>query len=283
MRTLILRLAIAPLFAVLWTEGSAQEALPHYLRDRGTGIPSSMFGTYIRKGELRVYPFYEYYRDNDIEYKPAELGHGLERDFRGRFRAHEGLIFVGYGFTDWLAVEVEAAVIEATLWKSPNDPSTLPPRLHESGLGDVESQLRWRWGSENPGRPEWFGFFETVFPLRKGKVLIGTQNWELKLGTGLIKGFSWGTLTLRTALAYDDAERTAEVGEYAVEYLKRLSDRLRVVALIEGEQDEVDLITELQVHLSPRVFVKLNNGLGLTSKATGFAPEVGVMLSFSPE
>jgi hypothetical protein len=33
---------------------------PTYLEDRGTGIPTSMFGTYVRRGELLVYPFFEY-------------------------------------------------------------------------------------------------------------------------------------------------------------------------------------------------------------------------------
>jgi hypothetical protein len=28
------------------------------------------------------------------------------------------------------------------------------------------------------------------------------------------------------------------------------------------------------------VYLKLNNGIGLTSKAPGWAPEVGVMISF---
>lgn len=39
------------------------EDLPFYLKDRGTGIPTSMFGTYVRKEEVLVYPFYEYYYD----------------------------------------------------------------------------------------------------------------------------------------------------------------------------------------------------------------------------
>ena len=34
-------------------------------RDRGTGQPTSMFGTYVRRRELLVYPFFEYYLDND--------------------------------------------------------------------------------------------------------------------------------------------------------------------------------------------------------------------------
>ena len=74
-----------------------------------------MFGTYVRRGELLVYPFFEYYRDRNLEYKPVQLGYGLDQDFRGKYRASEGLLFTAYGLTDWLAVELEAAVIKATL------------------------------------------------------------------------------------------------------------------------------------------------------------------------
>ena len=35
--------------------------LPEYLKDRGTGVALSMFGSYARRGELIVYPYWEYY------------------------------------------------------------------------------------------------------------------------------------------------------------------------------------------------------------------------------
>lgn len=259
----------------------AQEGdLPIYLRDRGTGLPTSMFGTYIRKGELLVYPFFEYYHDNDLEYKPAELGYGLDQDFRGRYRASEGLIFISYGLTDWLAVELEAAVISATLEKSANDPSPTPARIKESGLGDVEGQLRFRWMRENDRRPELFGAFEVVAPTQGDRVLIGTPDWEFKAGVGLTKGFRWGTVTLRTEGEYSVEEDKLELGEFAVEYLKRLSPSWRVYLGIEGTQDEVELITEAQWHVTDFVFFKFNNAFGITSKATDWAPELGVMFSF---
>src|SRR6266571_4685010 len=74
----------------------AQE-LPLRLRDRGTGVRTSLLGTYVRQGELLFYPFFEYYWDADREYKPSELGYGLFRDFRGRYRASEGILFLSYG------------------------------------------------------------------------------------------------------------------------------------------------------------------------------------------
>ena len=68
-----------------------------------------------------------------------------------------------------------------------------------------------------------------------------------------------------------------ELGEYAVEYLKRVSRSWRLYAGLEGTQDELELILEAQWHLGANVYVKLNSAFGLTSKATDWAPEVGIM------
>lgn len=260
--------------------GAQQDTLPRYLRDRGTGIPTSMFATYIQRGQLLIYPFFEYYVDNNVEYKPAELGYGLDQDFRGKFRASEGLIFLGYGLTDWLALEFEAAVITARLEKSPSDPSTMPASIEESGLGDVEGQVRARWMRETERRPELFSYFEWVAPTQRRNVLIGTPDWEFKAGVGLIRGFSFGTMALRLAGEYSQAESKLELGEYALEYIRRLSRFWRVYLGVEGNQDEVELITDVQWHVADFAFVRLNNGFGITSKATDWAPEVGVMFTF---
>ena len=107
MKAKMLVVAMLMITAILLHPGMSfsQEELPVYLRDRGTGIPVSMFGTYIRKGELLIYPFYEYIYDNNVEYEPFEFGLVSKQEFRGRFRADEGLIFIGYGVSDRLALE----------------------------------------------------------------------------------------------------------------------------------------------------------------------------------
>lgn len=259
------------------SSGPDVDQLPTHLKDRGTGVPTSMFGTYVNKGEVLIYPFFEYYRDNDMEYSPQELGFTLDQDFRGRYRASEGLIFLGYGLSENISVEVEVAVIDATLHKSSKDPTDLPDKISESGLGDVQTQLNWSWLRETEKRPEFFSYFEVVFPSTDEFSLIGTTDWEFKAGTGLIRGFEWGTTTFRAAMEYDGAENKAEVGEIALDYLKRLSQSWRVYAGVEGVQDEWELITEAQWHISGNAFVKLNSAFGITSKATDWAPEVGVM------
>lgn len=251
------------------------------LNDRGPGVPTSMFGTYVRKGELLVYPFYEYYRDKDLEYAPEEFGVPGDVDYRARYRAYEGLVFVGYGITTDLAVEFEVAAIRAVFEKSPLDESTVPSRIEESGLGDLEGQIRWRFRRETTRRPELFSYVEVVVPHGRDESLIGTPDWEVKAGIGVVRGYSWGTLTARAAVEFAAASTSQfDLGEYALEYLKRLSPAWRVYIGVEGASDELSLITEAQWHFNDRVFLRLNSGLGLTSKATDWAPEIGVVFSF---
>jgi hypothetical protein len=149
----------------------------------------------------------------------------------------------------------------------------------QAGLGDVEGQLRWRWAAESRSRPEIFSYFETVFPLQKDRKLIGTPAWEFKLGTGVVRGLSWGTLTLRLAAEYDGTEGTIEAGEFAIEYLKRVSRSARVYLGVEGSQDEIEAIPEVQWSVRPNVTLKLNSAFGVTSKATDWAPEIGALVS----
>jgi hypothetical protein len=274
------RIRIVPCIALAMSFPAAAYAQLDRSRDRGPGVPVSMFATFIERGQLLVYPFLELYRDRNAEYSPAELGYGLDVDFRGKYRATEGLIFIAYGISDRLAIEFEAAVIDARLDTAPEDPTLVPARIEESGLGDVEGQLRWRWTRETDKRPEFFSYFETVFPLQRTRQLTGTRDWEFKLGTGLIRGFTWGTVSVRLAAEYDAAEQVVEAGEFALEYIKRVSPSLRIYAGVEGAQDEIEFIPEVQWSLRHNVVLKLNSAVGITSKATDWAPEVGVLFSF---
>ena len=251
---------------------------PFYLKDRGPGTPTSMFGTYIGKAEWVIYPFFEYYLDRNFEYSPNEFSFALDKDFRGKYRAAEGLMFIGYGLTDRLVFEAEAAIIRASLEKSPDDLSGMPDKLTESGLGDVQVQLDWMWSKETENRPGFFSFAEVVFSHHKTKPLIGTPELETKAGIGLIRGFRWGTITLRAA--FEQAGGSVSFGEYAIEYYKRLSPSFCFYAGFEGAQDELTFIAEIQWWLSDTVRFKINNGFGVTSKATGWAPEIGLMISF---
>jgi hypothetical protein len=258
----------------------AQQQEPSYLRDRGTGIASSMFGTFIAKGEVVIYPYWEYYRDHDHEYKPAELGYGLDQDFRGRYRESEYLFFLAYGVSDFLAVQTEIATTTATLNKSPSDPSTMPARIHESGLSSFETQFRWRGWRETETRPELWGYVDIVYPLNKQARIIGSDGWDIESGVGLTRGFSWGTVTARYAILYESTEATHFTpGEFGIEYLKRLSPHWRVFFAVAGQGDEVSAITEAQWHLTPKAFIRFSQEIGLTSKATDWEPQLGVLFT----
>ncbi|MBI1799815.1 MAG: hypothetical protein HYR73_09040 [Candidatus Eisenbacteria bacterium] len=277
---------LAAIAAVLFIALVAQQVRaadesPAWYRDREDGTSTSLPGTYVQSHQLLVYPFYEYTINQDQEYKPSELGYGLESDFRARRTDHEALIFLSYGFTDRIAVEFESALhATATQHKAADDPSGMPGQLSESGFGDTQAELRWRWAKETAQRPEFFSYFEVVFPLQKNRVLIGTQDWELDQAFGLIKGTKCGTFSARVSTSYSGADGQVVFGEYAVEYLKRASPLWRWVLTLEGEQDEIAFIGEAQIHLRPNLFIKLNNGFGLTNKAPEMAPEVGVVFSF---
>ena len=274
--TLLVALAAVPIAA----SGQGQ-TLPPYLRDRGTGVRMSMLGTYVRDGELLIYPFFEWYADHNLEYKPSELGYGLNRDYRGRFRASEGILYFAYGISPDLAVEFESAVITAELRKDATDSATVPQRIRESGLGDVEGQIRWRVQRENEHRPEIYTFFETVFPLQRTRHIIGTQDWEFSAGFGLTRGFSWGTMTFRASAEYAREARQIDAGEYAIEYMRQLSPSWRIITAIEGSQvDEISWLTEVQWRFARNAIIKMNNGWGLTPNATDIAPEVGIMFNF---
>jgi hypothetical protein len=281
MKTLLKSCFFLGMIVVGCSKSFAQTESPVYLKDRGTGLPTSMFGTYIDKGEFIVYPFYEYYSNKNAEYAPNEFGGISDTDLKGKFTGHEGLLYLGYGISDRLAIEVEAAYISAKMERAANDPEAPNQVIKEAGIGDVESQIRWRWNKETKKRPEFFSYFEAVFPFQRTKQLIGTQDWELKLGSGLVKGFAWGTMTFRLAGEYNAAEKIFEPGEYALEYLKRVSPFFRFYVGVEGTQDEAEFITDLQFHFNENLFLRVNNSFGITPKAIDYAPELGVLFKFN--
>jgi len=252
-------------------------------QDRGAGIPTSRFGTYVTRGELLVNPFFAYTTDHNREYQPAQLGYGLVQDYRGRFRSTEDVLFVAYGVTDWLAVELEASRIHATFDKAPTDTSATPARIEESGLGDVEGQVRMRLSRERDRRPEIFGFVEITLPSQRNKVLIGNPDWDLKPGIGVVRAFAWGTMTTRITVEYNHDDRLWDLGEFSIEYLKRLSPSWRLNLAFEGGEtgamDEWDLVAGVRWRIRDSFFLKLDNAIGLMSKSTDWAPELGVVFA----
>jgi len=262
----------------------ARDDLPQYLKDRGGGTPTSLFGTYIKKGEILIFPFFSRSIDRNQEYSPVGLGYGLDETYRGRYRASEGVIFAGYGLADWFAIELEVSYISATFEKSSQDLSATPATINESGIGDMEGQLRLNLMTERERKPELFCFLEITPPSQKDKKIIGAPDWDLKPGVGIVKGFSWGTLTFRSTLEYTREDSSLNVGETAIEYLKLLSPTWRLYCGIEGGEgggpDEWVLTTGVQWRITDLTTLRFNNALGISSKANDWAPEVGILFSF---
>ena len=258
----------------------AQE--PAYLADRGDGIRTSLLATYIRPKEFVFYPFYEYTRKKNFEYKASDLGFVGSTDFDGgRLTEREFLVYFGYAFNESLMIEFESALHnKAEFRKAANDTTGVPAQINESGLGDTEAQIRWRFAKETETRPDVTFFFETVFPLQKNKKLIGTQDWDFVTGTVVSKGYSFGTLSLRASVAYDRADRQVRLGEYAIDYLKKLSPAWRVALTLEGVSTDLSVIGEVQYELSKNATLKLNSGFGITKKDRALAPEIGVLFRF---
>jgi hypothetical protein len=108
-----------------------------------------------------------------------------------------------------------------------------------------------------------------VFPHNREKVLIGTPGWEMSVGTGVTRGFSWGTLTGRASFEYSGASDSHfDLGELAVEYLKRVSTKWRLYAAVEGVPDELSLITEAQWHISKNVLSQVQQWRGFDLEGT---------------
>jgi hypothetical protein len=251
-------------------------------QDRGPGLPTSQFGTYVRQGELLVYPSFEYYWDKDFEYDPRDFGFASGGEFKGRYRANEEVLFLAYGLSDRLAWELEGAALQTSLRREAGDRSGMPAELKQSGLGDVQTRLTWRWLAESDRRPEVFSYAEVFFPYERGQRLVGTADWVGGVGLGATRGFRWGTVTARVAGEYDTSSASPiDFSEVAIEYLKRLSPRITFFgALVLLQGDEASLVTEVQWRLSPHVVLRLNNGQGLTPHGPEWAPEVGVLFSF---
>lgn len=260
------------------TSAFSQQSSPNH----DPGVPTSMFGTFLGKGQLLVSPFFSYASDHNREYQPARLGYALNEDFRGRFRSIEEGLFVGYGVTDWLMVELEGSHLNARLIKSSGDSSSMPGALQQSGLADLEGQVRFRLLKEGMNRPGLYAFVELTPATQKGQRLIAEPNWDLKPGVGAIRDFSWGTVQLRVAAEWNREAHSPDLGEVTIEYLKRLTPSLRVNLALEGGEtgsnDEWTVVVGGAYRLNRALSLKLDTMVGVMSKSTDLEAQAGLLL-----
>jgi hypothetical protein len=264
------------------TGGDEPVSLPAHLQDRGTGIVTSSLGTYVREGELLVIPLAAYGRDSNIEYDPNEFGYGSPTEFLGHYETSELVVRLAYGLNDRLALEFEAAGAQASLKTSPDDNTGMPDRLEESGLGNVEARVNWQLLPEQGNRPEVFTYATVSFPHDRAKPLTGTPDWFFTTGIGVIRGFDWGTVTVRSSVEFDLASQSVgDWGDTAIEYLKRLSPAWSLAGeLLLRQGDEGLFVAEVQWEPSPNVAVKLTNAQGITSNGLDWVPQLAVVFRF---
>ena len=248
-----------------------------------SGIRTSMIETYVQPGQFLIYPFYAYSWDHNFEYQPSMFGIALDQDFEGTYRTNEVQLFLAYGVTDWLALELEGSQIAADFTKDPSDASGTPNSLRETGTADIAGQIRLRLAPERGGRPEYFAAVELLPPQHSGSVLIGDAQWDVKGEIGATRGYHWGTMTFRTTIEYNRGDTHWDLGETSLEYLKRLSPAWRVLAAIEGGEggapDDWVLRTAARWRVARGVDVKFVNGLGLFPKATDWEAQLGVLVT----
>jgi hypothetical protein len=191
-------------------------------------------------------------------------------------------LLLAWGLTPDLAVEFETLIYQrATLERAPDDTTTgMPDRIGESRYGAIEAQLHWRLARETEDRPEFFANFEVGPPDAGDMVLLGNSDWEVEAGVGAIKGFRWGAMAARASLAYAAGEGELTLGEFAVEYCRRLSEKCRIATAVIGEPDELSLLGELQWRFRDRAFTRVNFSVGVTDEAPDFGAQLGVVFSF---
>ncbi len=118
-----LLVSVLGLLALPASASDADEGTIPQLQDRGPGVPTSLFGTYIESGQWILYPFYEYYRNKDEEYEPRELGYpspgfaGKEEYF-GKFTQHEGVLFWATASAIHWRLNLKPSSIRLQLWKN---------------------------------------------------------------------------------------------------------------------------------------------------------------------
>jgi hypothetical protein len=258
-----------------------QDSLPPHLRDRGLGVRTSEFQTFIQRHQLLLLPSFAYTRDHNREYNPLDWGYGNQTDLRGTFRSSSAQLLLAYGVTDWLAVELEGSYVSARFTRSPLDTTATPAEIRESGLGDFAGQVRVRVARERGRRPEVWGSLEVIPANQKRKVLIGDNRTDVKGEIGLTRGFHFGTMSLKTTVEYNHGDHHWDLGETSLEYLRRLSPSWRILLAIEGGEtgamDEWVFVTAAQWRIANGCYLKLANGFGIASKSTDWEPQVGIL------
>jgi hypothetical protein len=247
-----------------------------------------MRGIWVRRGEWVGAVSLARLENTGYQYSASELGAVVQPDpdYLGELEFSGGDLYLGYGLTESLALGFQASSGRATFRTAADDVSPLPAEIRETGLGELRTELTWRFLEERGRRPELFLFAAVAVPHDSDKVLLGTPDWRLLPGIGLFRAFSWGTLAARGALEYDaGSESEADFGEWSLEAQRRTSRAWWVSAGVGGQiggannLDEAWLLADLVWRPTPRLAVRFHNRVGVTDQSSGWSPAVGIVVS----
>jgi hypothetical protein len=265
-------------------EASYGQETFNFLRDRGPGMQTSLNATYLAEKEFLFYPFYEYNFVVNEEYIPMDLGYDVDQAYEAKSSSHEALLYLGYGISDWLIAEAEVAFINFTQQKSSSDNSTMPSPYKESGIENIDFQLRWRYWKETSKKPELFSNFVLAVPSAGSNKIIGLTGYDFKFASGLIKGFRFGTMIVSSSFQYNTYDSQFDFLGLDIEYVKRLNDKFRVYVGFDGLPipDAFAVSTNLQIFPKPWMFIRLGNSFGIGSSGLiDFNQEIGVAIYFN--
>ena len=208
-----------------------------------------------------------------------------ETDFLGKYESSGGILFLGYGISESVALGLKVTGGTTKLTKASGDLSAMPAEMKESGIDKIEPELTWRFLSESVNRPELYAFVSAQIPHNRDNNLVGTQDWVVLPGIGLNRGFSWATLSARMNFEYDAAsESTIDFGKWTVLGQRRFSDAWWLSAGLEGQVgggnnfDEAWQNTTVMWSATPHVAVRFDSRIGLTEQTKGWTGEIGIVV-----
>ncbi len=256
-----------------------------YLRDRGPGVPTSLSGIYLNRDEWLGAASYQHLENRGFQYSPEEFGFVDDNDYLGKYESSGGILFVGYGVSESIALGLKVTGGSIKLTKASDDLTSMPVEMKESGIGEIAPELTWRFMTETAHRPELYTIVSVLIPQNRDKNLIGTQDWVVLPGVGLNRGFSWATLSARMNFEYDSASESAiDFGKWSIEGQRKFSDVWWVSAGLEGQVgggsnfDEAWQIAFVQWSPTPHVTVRFGSRIGLTQQTEGWTGEIGIVV-----
>jgi len=172
--------------------------------------------------------------------------------------------------------------VSARFERSSLDTSGTPATIKESGFTDLAAQARLRLASEQGKATEIFASLEFIPATHRGKKLISDRWTDLKGEIGLVRGFQFGTMTLKTTVEWNHGTTLGPR-----QHRWSTCDRCRPSggcswrsrAARAGAMDEWVFVTAAQWRISIAPFSSFPTA-SAWRRIHDWEPQVGIMLAF---